>query len=347
VIYSPSLTVVRAGVNKAVELVFEGINVQPGDRAKWVRAGSPSCASVFDATAFTTTLATPAASAAATAFSAASSAEANVTARFIFPSSAVGTLVLCYRFQYAQQPAHAQGTFRAMPTAYLQFPNIRVYAVRYDGVVPSGTGIGCSSALVITGAGFLAMASLLDGTGSASAPPHAASGAGSATTPSCGFGAVGTVSANVINDTHLTCTTPAPTAVGGMPMRVDFGGFTSSLPGAFPAFAAFDASVNVISYLWPAGGAYNLQPIVHMRGSFGSAYSTPLCRFGNWTSPPVVNVTAVNHNHNATQLTCRKPRFPDAARNDVGSYPVSFSPNGQCWPSSTNAMFITYNSQVD
>lgn len=345
-IHSPSLTVVRAGVNEAVEFVFKGVNVQQGDRAKWVWEGSPSCASAFDATAFSTLVAT-APSAAVPAYGAPSSAEANVTTRFIFPSSAVGALVLCYSFRYAQQPAHAQGASRAMPTAYLLFPNIRVVAARYDGVLPSATGIGCSSALVVTGAGFLAMASLLGGTGAASASLPVASGTATIAAPSCGFGTVGTVTADVVNDTHLTCTTPSPTAAGAMPMRVDFGALTTRLPNSFPSFTAFDASENVISHLWPAGGAYNLQPTVHMRGSFGRAHGTPLCRFGNWTVPPVVNVTAVNHYHNATQLTCRKPRFPDAVRDAVGAYPVSFSPNGQCWPNSTSATFVTYNSQVD
>ena len=131
-------------------------------------------------------------------------------------------------------------------------------------------------------------------------------------------------------------------------MRVDVGALTSGLADAFPSFGVFDASINVITSLWPAGGAYNREPIVRMRGTFETAdYGRPTCKFGNWTSSPVVNASGANHRLNATQLTCAKPRFPDSVRDAVGAYPVSFSPNGQCWPPSTTASFITYNAQVD
>ena len=86
------------------------------------------------------------------------------------------------------------------------------------------------------------------------------------------------------------------------------------------------------------GGAYNLMPTVAIIGAFED-WGAPRCRFGDWVGEAGLVL-------NATHATCEKPRFPDAVRDEVGHYAVSFSPNGQCFPPSTSASFQTYNSQV-
>ena len=332
----------RAGSLQPVRISFEGANVQAGDRAKWVRADAADCGSAHDATPWTTT---QLAASSGEGEGEAAGTNANVTARFIFPSSSAGMLVLCYRFGYLQQAVPGQ----VKPTTYLLFPAIRVVAVRFDSVVPSATGIGCSSQLTVSGSGFAPLLSLL-------AAGHGGDGEGvgsaASAVPTCGFGAAGASTATIVNDTTLICVTPAPSSAGALPMRVDAGDLTTHIPTTFPDFAVFDAASYVVTSLWPTASAYNLEPVVHMRGSFGlpgsQSYGTPRCRFGNWTSSPLENSTASNHRLNATQLTCRKPLFPYSVRDAVGAYPVAFSPNGQCWPPRTSsASFITYNAQVD
>ena len=47
-------------------------------------------------------------------------------------ASYTGSLLLCYKFAFEQQP-------HASPTPFILFPHVRVAILRYDGVEPSGT----------------------------------------------------------------------------------------------------------------------------------------------------------------------------------------------------------------
>ena len=232
-----------------------------------------------------------------------------------------GRLMLCYKFSHAG--------LQAAPTPFVLFPNIRMAVIRYDSVLPRGTGVGCSSNLTVSGAGFSA---LVDG---------------DSTTLMlrCSFMGLGSTNATLVNDSMLRCASAAPTAVGTYPMRVDVDSLTRHLPDTFPSFAAFEPAESTVTAgsLMPAGGPYNLEWDISLTGLFED-WGAPRCRFGSWvgTSGTVLN---------ATHAICRKPRFPDIVRGVMGEYAVTFSPNGQCFPTNINASnsahFRTYNSQVD
>ena len=232
-------------------------------------------------------------------------------------STPTSTLQLCYKFMYG-------GFARASP--FILFPNIRVSIITFDSVTPSATGVGCATSLTVKGAGF------------------AAHGARTFIKSYCGFvGLVVRVNATILNDTHMTCVAPAASTVGTFPMRVDFGWFgmfSVTHPVVFPAFHAFDPSLSSVTFASPAGGAYNLKASISIRGSAFRDYGAPRCRFGTY----VGGWATVN---SATQAICEKPRFPDSDRSLVGEVPVSFSPNGQCFPTAPSMTnFSIYNSQV-
>ena len=44
----PPLTIALAASGQTLSVAFQGTNLQPGDRAKWVRADAISCESTFD-----------------------------------------------------------------------------------------------------------------------------------------------------------------------------------------------------------------------------------------------------------------------------------------------------------
>ena len=298
-------------------VTLEGANVQPGDRAKWVRAEAKSCSSEYDALPWSAvTAATPAQA-------------GSVTASFSVDRAAIGLLALCYKFNYQHQPASAP---QAPPTPYLLFPHIRVAVVSFDSVTPRGTAVGCASNLTIDGAGFTALASVANASHvSASSPAPAIT---------CAFGSVGSALATLLTDTRLVCTTIVPTAAAPLPLRIELGQHTASLPAAFPTFEAYDASKHQISSMLPAGGAYNLAKLVGLKGMVAS-YGEALCRFGNFTGP----VVAVP---NSSFAWCRKPAFPDALRDATGPALVELSANGQCFTQSTTmTSFVLYNSQLD
>ena len=234
-------------------------------------------------------------------------------ASFSFPSAA-GALVLCYKFSFG-------GKIPATP--YLLFPQIRAAVLRYDTASPYATGVGCASTITISGGGFRAL------------------GIDTPSNVSCGFSGLGRAVARVLNDTHLTCVTPSPTSLGTYPLRIDFHGYSDLHTSAFSNFLAFDASLGSVAAVLPAGGAYNLEASISVFGATLRDYGAPRCRFGThiggWAT-----VT------NSTHVTCGKPRFPDSERSAVGTFNVSFSPNGQCFPSTLGSAgsFHIYNSQV-
>lgn len=228
-------------------------------------------------------------------------------------SSFTGSLLLCYKFEFETQPDVA-------PTAFVLFPQVRAAIVRIGSVEPRGTAVGCSSNLTLRGAGFSALKGSLE-------PLR------------CSFSGLGSTDATLVDDGMVHCMSRVPPMVATYPMRFDVGQLTGAFPDVEPTFGAFDSATSVTTSLLPAGGPYNLEWDVAIEGQFED-WGAPRCRFGSW-------VGATGTVLNATHAICRKPRFPDTVRDAVGSYPVTFSPNGQCFAASTPASFLTYNSQVN
>ena len=116
------------------EIAFAGVNLQAGDRAKWVTEAATSCESANDATPFTVV---------------------DADRRTVFTFGATPQrLQLCYKFRYA-----AAGD--ASATAYLLFPTITLSLIRVDAAAPSATAVGCSSTVNISGVGFSSVDSFL------------------------------------------------------------------------------------------------------------------------------------------------------------------------------------------
>ena len=308
----------------ATAITFEGVNLHIGDRVKWVSADAQSCSSEYDRSPWTTTVAAQQAESSKDGGSA-----GQVSAHFAFPLASTGQLSLCYKFMFQQQPVPG----RISPTPYMLFPGIRVVVVRYDDVVPSGTAVGCASRVVVHGAGFKSLRMAMQGP---NIPINAA--------VACNFGASSSLwrsLATVLDDSRLECFTPAPDAIGPLPLRVDLDvshwdaaagwSATAHHAAAFPGFTVFAAGdfavsnvVSRVDRLAPVGAAYNLQPAVTLSGFFTRSYGDPRCRFGSWTGVVVTNAT-----YNTTHVMCRKPRFPDSERGVVGPVLVTFSPNGR------------------
>ena len=307
---------VVTGSSALINLI--GTNVRWGDQAKWVRQNATSCESRFDVTR-TNEMQTMG---------------DGVAALFSFINAPVGTHLLCYKFNYAQSSAGG-----ATPTPFLLFRRVRAAVVRYDSVMPRGTGIGCVSNLTITGAGFdgMQLNSSADGGVSWALTPASAL--------TCAFTGAPSSAATILNDTTITCTSPAPTAVGTLPLKLSMGAFTAGHPLSFPSFGVFDPTNYTIETLRPNGGAYNRESDLAITGTFtGADWGAVRCRVGGWVGTSGFLI-------NDTHAVCRKPRFPDLERAAVGDYAVTFSPNGQCFSSassnSSSVMFKTYNSQVN
>ena len=325
---SPRLSIVLYGVN--TNIGFTGSNLQPGDSAKWVSADAPSCNAPY--AAISEIKASPLGS------------SGIVSGGFTFGSAtsnvSTGVYRLCYKFAYASQPVPRSSPSRVPPTVFLDFPEIRVAVVRYDSVEPRGTGVGCASNLTVRGAGFSNV--WLD--------PTILNGAQAVR---CSFGTAGfSTPATVVDDTTLRCQSTRPSSASNYPMRIDISTIsaevlTKSQFAHFPRFIAFDPTAYSVATLFPSGGAYNLEPDVVITGVFED-FGAPRCRFESVNNRQLAWVGLAGTVTNATHATCRKPRFPDTQREAVGFYEVAFSPNGQCFAtSSANAQFGTYNTQVN
>lgn len=111
----------------------------------------------------------------------------------------------------------------------------------------------------------------------------------------------------------------------------------------FFTFTTFDAEDQLVYSVFPGGGPYNLASNMIVTGVFQD-FKAPRCKFGDYVGTYGVV-------YNASYATCEKPRFPDELRNDVGGYNVTFSPNGQCFPTASRhrleTQFMTYNSQTN
>ena len=99
------------------------------------------------------------------------------------------------------------------------------------------SAVGCASVINITGAGFAGAASLL---------------------PTCTLSSNVALSATVVSDSLVRCSTPAPTAAGTFALRLDFGDGTASHPDVVSSFTTYDAASVTLSSIYPAGGGYNL-----------------------------------------------------------------------------------------
>ena len=292
-------------------LYFSGLGLGRGDRIKWVRSTAKDCHSREDMTRWVS------------AAQGIPTSPNPVWARFHFPPI-TGPLILCYRFMYDGKPWMTKG-------AYIMYPNIRANVVSFDKLTPNGTAVGCSSQLNITGKSFMGLG---------------------AQTPSvtCGFGEDGArIPATVVNDTFITCQSPAPTSSGVLPMRIDFGEMVFNDPWAFPHFMSFDHSWYSISSVTPGAGAYQFTTWTTVTGVFED-FGQPRCRFGSWMG---TGATVVN----STYVICDKPPFANSERFVFDAYPVAFTPNVQCPPPgsmlpspalvSQGNSFRTYNSQVN
>ena len=231
--------------------------------AKWVRPDAPSCGSENEIIRPVEMLSAQK-----------PDGTIGLGARFHFPNNP-GLLVLCYRFNFFASETCRLSTCRLYPTTgYMMFPNTKLNVIEYDRVVPNGTAVGCVSTLTVYGAGFLAANGL---------------------TPSvtCSFGTnspENTTIATIINDTAINCTTVAPSSVGNLPMRLDWGPESATIgpdskstehPFVFPDFHSFDYAANTIEVVRPGAGSYQDTADIVIYGTFED-YGQPACRFGSW-----------------------------------------------------------------
>ena len=167
------------------------------------------------------------------------------------------------------------------------------------------------------------------------------------------------MTATYVNDTHISCPTPVPDRVGGLPLRFEVGDLTAAHPAHFPFFEAYDVEDSYISKLrlqpmgaFPVGGAYNLPHTLYASGRFDD-YGTPRCRFRSTETGANSGGTFISEGGvvaNTSYLSCDKPRFPDAVRDAAYRYEVAFAANGQCFrpwveEHANNAFFAT-NTQL-
>jgi len=325
--------------NAAMRVYLHGQNLMTGDQAKWVHPNASSCSSEYDLTRPQTLT---------------SLGNGSVYGVFHFPDEAL-IAVLCYRFNYDEQvPAGPWVLGYAPPTTYMLYPSIRLSLIRIVSMLPRATAIGCSSTLTIRGQGFNSLYSpLLTGVLGDIDPP----------TPTCSFANFGpNVSTSwpavVINDTMMTCVTPAPSTLGNYPLRIDFGSFTTATTSTglqeWPApvfyLASYDMSQYFVTSIEPSASLYNIQADVYLRGWFEDL-GVPRCRFGSWYSSATTVI-------NSTHLRCEKPPFPTTERLETRAYPVHFTPTGQCLVANPTPVaydeldnattyYRTYNSQIE
>ena len=125
-------TQVIAHADSSQLISFEGIGLNGGDRAKWVRSNAESCHSKWDMTNWVTV-----------------SGKGGIWARFHF-GPVWGPLILCYKFVYKGKPWMD-------PSAYIMHKDVIVNVVKFDKVTPNGTALGCQSNLTIEGKSFLGL----------------------------------------------------------------------------------------------------------------------------------------------------------------------------------------------
>jgi hypothetical protein len=164
--------------------------------------------------------------------------------------------------------------------------------------------------------------------------------------------------ATLLNDTHITCATPLPSAPGAMPLRVEVGNYTASHRPSFGGFTSYDVEASAIHRVrmlpggtYPVGGAFSEPADIFLSGTFED-YGTPRCRFSHSSVGELGGVWMGTSGvvHNASLATCGKPRFGDATRGTTPRYSIAFAANGQCFrphiPQTDMAGFYALNSHV-
>ena len=181
----------------------------------------------------------------------------NGTATFSIGSA--GAFVLCYRWNYRNEDLPGLG-----PTMYLPMRQIRLNLVTIfpDLSSPSGTTVGCATDLKIVGNGFDLDAQL---------PIY------------CSFltdGVLTLTPTSSRNDTHIGCSTPGGISEGNINVGLDFGGL-QTLP-VFLTFPVINFQSMIIDSALPAGGVYNLELAVTLRGSSLANFGGARCMFGEF-----------------------------------------------------------------
>ena len=235
------------------------------------------------------------------------------TAPFFFRHD-VEMLRLCYRFNYQDEStAHAL----SVPTDYLLFPDVRVATLGPLSATPTGIALGCSANVSITGSGFAA----------ASGVPAR-----------CHFGGYGSTSALYVSDTRMSCEAPEAALAGLTSLHLQFTDEADApLLLVEAAFTLYDASLLAIDTAAPNAGPYDATTLVQLIGSFLD-FGAPACRFGSFVSYSAQMA-------DTTAASCSKPAFPASERDRLGAYPIYFSPDGQCWVS-TSVNYTTHNAMV-
>ena len=289
---------------KQEAITIAGVNVETGDRVRWVPANSSTCSTNgLDPQAYVTGV-----------------VEAGGALKFSIATP--GLYEMCYQWRYASTP-HA-GT-----TEFTPIPGVKLLLIHLEesSILPRGTAIGCATKITIIGAAFDALPGLVI---------------------RCSFGPESGELVSTLplmrNDTHMLCQTPTTlTQAGTLGFYLAFG-TTHRLP-AFAGFSVEDLSQITIESALPAGGPYNTKLTVTLRGTGFKDLGGARCRFGNFMGEAA---TILGNG----VVKCPKPAFPDSVRDEVGSYPLSYSPNGQCFATVTSvaanansiSSFTTYNA---
>ena len=310
-ITGPILTIGHAGQQQRITI--EGVNVAIGDRVRWVPIGATTCnTNGLDARTYST-----------------STVGINGSVDVSVPDA--GLYVMCYQWKYA--------SYSFGPTTFQLLPQLKLMQVEIHTptVFPYGTALNCASNITIFGKGFDLLNESNWGTNE--------------TLPiNCSYGTNGALASEVPlerNDSYLLCQTPLFTTAGVIGLHLNFGGF--KLLTALSSFTVADLSaINILSAL-PAGGVYNTELMVDVKGTGFMDLGDPRCKFGDFIGNPAKVLGAADF------VKCPKPAFPDSERSSVGTYQMSFSPNGQCFATvqsvAANAQsvstFTTYNALLE
>ena len=214
--------------------------------------------------------------------------------------------VLCYKFRRLGY--------------YQLFPRIQALVVQYHEVSPRASAFGCATTITVEGLGFGALRDY-----SQLLPPV-----------TCDFEGLGRSPSSIWSDNMLKCIMPPPVN-DTYALRIQVGHLTNDTLPTIATIDVFNASDSAVFSVSPRASSYNTGPNVELTGRFED-YGDARCSFGTLLGPATVL--------NTTHATCQKPVSPSGARDLVGTFPVAFSPNGQCF-SPNSRSFQIYNSQVD
>ena len=287
----PSLTVVLASSEASVALY--GVNMQAGDECFWASTSASSCETQGVDTYVI------------------KSEGGGLTGRFYFGGE-VGTLQLCYRFNYQSAGLPSD------PTPFLLFSTVRVVSVGTLSASPTGSALQCAALVTIAGSGFTAANS---------------------ETAQCLFGSFGASNVTYISDTQVQCRAPTVAHEGVTALQLRFTDRVDApLLLVHGTFTFYDASQLYVSAAMPDAGPYDQTTAVELKGGFLD-FGAPACRFGGFVSE---SATVFDDN----LASCSKPILPASERTRLGAYAIDFSPDSQCWVS-TGLNYTTYNAMVD